>query len=97
MTHKNFSIDLPLEEQFRENWGWEDSFQRYELDREFQDKEYFEAMEANDFIKLIRKLDNFLMERGLSEYFIRNYGLACQVFEERFSKDEEESSDCYCY
>lgn len=78
----NCSIDLPLEEQFGENRGWEDSYQRYELDTMFLEKEYFQDMDLDDFLHLIRKLDNFLMERGISEYFIRNFALACKVFDE---------------
>lgn len=81
------SIDLPLEEQFKENWNWEDSYQRYELDQEIQDKEYFQNMDGDDFIHLIRKMDNFLMERGISCYFIKNYYLACIVFDE-FNRGE---------
>jgi len=76
------SIDLPLEEQYKENFGWENSYQRNEIDSKFLDKEYFQSMNANDFIHLIRKMENFLRERGLSDYFIRNYGLADQVFRE---------------
>jgi len=82
------SIDLPREMQFGENWGWEDSFQRYQLDREFQEKSYFEDMDPEEFLHLIRKLDNFLMERGVSEYFIRNFALACQVFDEMGKEDD---------
>jgi hypothetical protein len=63
------SIDLPLEEQYKENWGWEDSYQRYELDQEFQDKEYFQDMDPDDLIHLVRKMDNFLRERGISDFF----------------------------
>ena len=76
------SIDLPLEEQYKENWGWENSYQRNEIDSKFLDKEYFQSMNANDLIHLVRKMENFLRERGLSDYFIRNYGLADQVFRE---------------
>lgn len=76
----NCSIDLPLEEQFGENWGWEDSFQRYELDREFKDNEYFEEMDSEDLIHMLRKMRYFLMERGISEYFIKNYEKACLAF-----------------
>lgn len=76
------SSNLPEEKQFKENWGWENSFQRYEMDQEFQDKWYFECMEPNDLIKLVRKMENFFMERGISIYFMRNYLLASKVFEE---------------
>ena len=96
MRERNKSIDLPLEMQFGENRKWEESFQRYQLDQDFQEKSYFAEMDADEFLHLIRKLDNFLMERGVSEYFIRNYALANQVYEERFGK-EEEASDCYSY
>lgn len=76
------SIDLPLEEQFRENWSWENSHQRYELDQEYQEKEYFQNMDPNDLCHLVRKMDNFLMERGISDCFYRNYYLAIQTFNE---------------
>ena len=76
------SIDLPLEEQYKENWGWEDSYQRYELDQLFLDKEYFQDMDPDDLIRLVRKMDNFLRERGISVCFGRNFVLASQVFSE---------------
>ncbi|MBR4238305.1 MAG: hypothetical protein IKQ03_02695 [Prevotella sp.] len=82
VKERNRSIDLPLEEQFAENHGWEDSYQRYQLDREFQDSDYFYEMDSDDFFHLIRKMDNFLRERGISEYFISNYAKACVAFEE---------------
>lgn len=78
----NRSIDLPLEAQFAENHGWEDSYERYQLDREFQDIEYFYEMDPEEFFHLIRKMDNFLRERGISEYFISNYGKANVAFVE---------------
>ena len=81
MTHKNFSIDLPLEEQIRENWGWENSFQRYLLDRDYQDMSFFTEMDPDDLIKLVRKMENFLQERGLSDYFISNFSKASVAFE----------------
>ena len=68
--------------QFGENRGWENCSQFYVLDRDFQEKSYFSEMDPNEFIHLIRKMDNFLMERGISEYFIRNYAYACVVFDE---------------
>lgn len=76
------SVDLPLEEQYRENWGWEDSYQRYELDQEFQDMEYFEEMDPEELIRLVCKMENFLEERGISVFFMSNYFLACQKFSE---------------
>ncbi len=92
----NKSIDLPREMQFGENWGWEESLQRYQLDREFQKKSYFTDMDPEDFLHLIRKLDNFLMERGISEYFIRNFALACEVFDEMDKDDNDHhKSDTY--
>lgn len=78
----NRSIDLPLEAQFAENFNWEDSFQRYELDQEFQDIDYFYSMDPDEFFHLIRKMDNFLRERGISEYFISNFGKANIAFAE---------------
>ncbi len=82
------SIDLPLEEQFRENWGWENSFQRLQLDREFQEKSYFTEMDPEELIFLVRHMDNFLMERGISYPFLRNYELACHAFSKLDEKDE---------
>lgn len=76
------SINLPLEEQYGENQGWEESTQRFEIDSNFQDLDYFTSMDGNDLIKLIRKMENFLRERGISIYFFRNYGLIDQVFRE---------------
>lgn len=76
----NRSVDLPLEQQFRENWNWEDSWQRYELDNELQDLSYFTEMDGNDLIHLVRKMDNFFMERGISYTFIKNFEKACIAF-----------------
>ena len=92
----NCSIDLPLEEQYKENWGWEDSRQRYELDCEFQDKMYFEDLDPEELINLVRKMDNFLMERGISDYFLRNFALASQVFDE-LCKEENVHHDSEYY
>lgn len=78
----NKSIDLPLEAQFAENHGWENSYQRYELDQEFQDIDYFYCMDPDEFFHLTRKMDNFLRERGISEYFISNYRNANVAFVE---------------
>ena len=90
------SIDLPREMQFRENWGWEDSFQCYQLDREFQEKSFFTDMDSEEFLHLIRKMDNFLMERGISEYYIRNFALACRVFDEMNNEESgHQDSDTY--
>ena len=74
------STELPLDAQLRENWGWENSNQLLELDTKFQDMDYFYEMDTEHFFHLIRKMDNFLRERGLSEYFISNYGKANVAF-----------------
>lgn len=42
--------------------------------------DFFYNMDPEDFFHLIRKMDNFLRERGLSEYFISNYGKANIAF-----------------
>ena len=81
------SYDIPLEHQYRENWHWEDSFQRYELDNEFQEKSYFQNMDPEDLCRLVRKMDNFLVERGVSYRFIRNYYLAVKTFNELDNSD----------
>lgn len=71
---------LPLENQFHENWGWEDSYEFYKLDYEFKDLEYFTKMNDEELIHLIRKMDNFMTERGISDCFMRNYALADTAF-----------------
>lgn len=93
----NCSIDLPLEEQFGENRGWENSNQRYELDTMFQDKEYFQDMDPEDLCHLVRKMDNFLMERGLTYYFLNNYFLAIQAFKNLDEIDNDYPNSEYCY
>ena len=85
------SVDLPLEEQFRENWGWENSYQRYELDNDFQDIGYFYDMDPEDLCHLVRKMDNFMMERGISYVFIHNFYLAIKAFNELDKKDNNKS------
>lgn len=81
-TRQNFksSIVLPLDDQLHENWGWEESYQCYELDYEFKELEYFTKMDEEELIRLIRKMDNFLIERGISDCFMRNYALADTAF-----------------
>ncbi len=84
----NFSIDIPLEEQYGENKGWENSVQRYELDSECQNKEYFEDMDFEDLLHVVRHTDNFIMERGVSEYMIHNHELAVEVFKEKCNNSD---------
>lgn len=74
------SIILPLDNQLHENWGWEDSFEFYVLDYSFKDMEYFTKMNDEELIHLIRKMDNFMTERGISDSFMRNYALADEAF-----------------
>ncbi len=76
----NKSIDLPLEDQFRENWNWENSSQRYELDIDFQEKSYFTEMDPEELCFLVRHLDNFMMERGISYTMLHNYYHAIHAF-----------------
>ncbi len=80
MQNFKSSIVLPLENQFHENWGWEESYQCYVLDYEFKTLEYFSNMDDEELIHLIRKMDNFLSERGISDCFMRNYALADEAF-----------------
>lgn len=77
------SIDLPLKDQFRENWFWEDSAERRALDNDFWEEEDFRRMDFCELAHLLRKMDNFLKERGVSECFFRNHQLAAKVFNER--------------
>jgi hypothetical protein len=85
------STILPLECQFGENWDWEDSLQCYELDSEFLDNEYFEDMDADDLIKMVRHMENFMMERGVNMYFFRNYAKADKAFEELDKRDANDN------
>lgn len=75
-----YSTELPLNSQFPENWGWENSAQFYELDTEFIDKDYFQNIEPVDICHLVRKMDKFLMERGISYKFLRNYEHVLRAF-----------------
>lgn len=88
MECRTESIQLPPENRFGENWTWEDSEQCYELDHEFHSQYYFDDMDADDLCHLIRKMDNFLRERGISDHFIQNYGKCCHAFH----KFDEKSS-----
>lgn len=87
------SIDLPLEEQYGENRGWENSHQRYEIDCEFQDREYFRCMSFDELYHIVRHMDNFLMERGISEYFIRNHDYAVEEFYKRANNSVDSEYD----
>ena len=87
MRELNASITLPLERQWGENHNWENSLQCHTLDSQYVEKEYFSDMDFDELVKLIRKMDNFFDERGISTYFFRNFALADQVFREKC--DEE--------
>ena len=86
------SIELPPEKQFGENWNWENSSQQYELDSEFKDLSYFTNMEDNDLISIVRKMENFLMERGISSCFMRNYALADEAFRKMCNREDNSES-----
>lgn len=90
MECRRESIQIPQENRFGENWEWEDSGQCYELDTEFQDMRYFEEMDADELIYLIRKMDNFLRERGISHAFTDNYGKCCHAFHKLVEKSSYE-------
>ena len=76
------STELPLNFQYQENWGWEGYLQCYELDTEFKDKHYFQSMDPEDICRLVRKMDNFLMERGISYQFLRNYEHVLRAYQD---------------
>lgn len=91
------SIELPLKEQYAENHGWENSYECYELDTEFRSLEHFLEMEENDLIRLIRKMDNFLEERGISTIFSRNYALVDRAYRIKTTPIEEQEQDSTLY
>ena len=80
MKHLTRSVELPQDNQWGENWEWETSYQCYEVDAEFKDKSYFEQMDDEEKICLIRKMENFIEERGVSIAFARNYAKLDHVF-----------------
>ena len=84
---------IPQENRFGENWTWEDTGQCYDLDHNFQDKEYFENMDYNELGKLFRKMENFMMERGITQHFMRNYLKLDQMMRE----EEEKSNNYFSY
>lgn len=78
-----FSIKLPVEERYGENKKWEDSHECYELDTEFLNLYDFTSKSRRELIGLIRHCDNFLSERGISDWFMRNYALIDQAFRQK--------------
>lgn len=90
------SIELPLEEQYGENHGWENGSECYRYDTESVDKDHFEEMDFNELVRKVRKMENFMEERGVSVWFFRNYALADQVFTEKARELEGQyDSDTY--
>lgn len=92
MECRRESFWVPQENRFGENWTWEDSGQCYELDTEFQDRSYFENMDPDDLCHLVRHMENFMMERGITMAFFRNYAKADHAFE---ALDKQEPADNY--
>lgn len=88
MECRRESFFVPKENRFGENWTWEDSEQCYQLDTERQDKDYFDQMDGNEKIKVFRKMENFMMERGITQSFMRNY-----LMLEQSMREEEEKYD----
>lgn len=98
MECRRESFWVPQENRFGENWDWEDSEQCYELDTKFQNKEYFEQMDGDEQIKVFRKMENFMMERGITQCFMRNYLTLDQVMrEEEERNNRKEIDDDYIF
>ncbi len=94
MECRRESFWVPQENRFGENWDWEETTQCMELDTEFQDMGYFEQMDGDELCHLIRHMENFMMERGITMTFFRNYAKADQAFE---NLDKKEAADSYPY
>ncbi len=91
------SLELPQDEQWGENWKFECSRQCYELDTEFKDKYYFDQMDDEEKLCLIRKMENFIEERGVSVSFARNFALldqACREIDERQNSSSGDDYSC---
>lgn len=84
------SYFVPQENRFGENWSWEDTNECLEIDTEFQDEEYFEKLESEEKYKLFRHMENFMMERGITQCFMRNYLKLDEAI-----REEEENSENY--
>ncbi len=100
MNKKNLirSVEIKLEDQFRENWGWENSSQRYELDEECQSMEYFQSMDDEEQLYLSRKIENFFEERGVSTALARNFAMLVQDMRNREEQDNGyQESESYVY
>lgn len=96
MKHIVRSIERSQDKQWEENWSFECSNLGYELDTEFKDKTYFKKMDDSDKISLVRKMENFIEERGVSIIFLQNFALlyqSCREIDEiEKNKSEVESS-----
>ena len=91
------SLELPQDEQWGENWEFECSRECYELDTELMDKYYFDQMDDEEKWRLIRKMENFIEERGVSVPFARNYALLDQSCREIDEKQNSSSEDGCSY
>lgn len=96
MKHLVRSIELPQDMQWGENWEFECGHLCHELDTEFKNKYYFDQMDDEEKLSLIRKMENFVEERGVNVQFIRNYALldqSCRELDEKENSNSE--SDFY--
>lgn len=87
---RNGSMPIAPEMRYGENFKWEDSGEFYEMDREFSDDYYYSQLDFDSLLKLIRHMDNFICEHGISDYFLRNFEKCASEFKRRCNEPEEE-------
>jgi hypothetical protein len=91
--HPKLGESSQVLQHYKENQGWENSSQRYELECEFLDEGYFEDMSLEELFWIIRRQENFLMERGIRYPFIHNFSLALHAFDKLKDEDNCNSGD----
>lgn len=82
ITEPISSTIIPVDKRFEENRKWEEGQEFYMLDSGSIDKSHFDSMSFNDIFLLIRHMENFLMEHGISLHFMRYYATVDAIFNE---------------
>lgn len=82
ITEPISSTIIPVDKRFEENRKWEEGQEFYMLDSGSIDKSHFDSMGFDDICLLIRHMENFLMEHGISQQFMRNYATVDAIFNE---------------
>lgn len=86
--------EIPASQRYGENKECEDTEEFHELDNDVKNVDYYIAhYDMDSIIRLVRHMENALMERGITMFFARNYAnvsSACDKMENELLKHEQE-------